>query len=64
MHKADINKELHPTNEAKGIYLTQNIISKEYFYSLHHCDLEMPINYLIPFYFSLLGLHPPLIINN
>jgi hypothetical protein len=54
---------LHPSNEAQGIYLSQNPINKEYFYTLHHCELSLGLNYLIPFFLSLLGLHPPLLIN-
>ena len=58
----DSKENLSPYNEEKGIYLSQNPITKEYFYTLHHCDMSMKINHLIPFYFSLLKLHPPLII--
>ena len=60
---AKTESELHPKNEAKGIYLSQNPISKEYFYTLHHCDLRLGLNYLVPFYLSLVGLHPPLLIS-
>jgi hypothetical protein len=55
-------KMLSPDDPKGGIYLSQNPITKEYFYTLHHCDLIMKIEHLMPFYFSLLKLHPELII--
>ena len=50
-------EELKPSNEV-GIFLTQNPISENTFFCLHGCQVSLGLKYLVPFYLSLLGLHP------